>query len=174
MQKATVLAILLLGIIALGAIMVNRSMEEAQARPAVQRQLSQVRLAELVAAIQQYQAAHQVWPDKIKQILHEARLPVTSTAIRGAGIYRYQRPSDADPPDTIIIWSDRPYDGVAIGEPYGGEGEVATEAIPPLAYVVTKALTIETLSPDDWAKRIPLGTTSSSDAPPDTVEPAAQ
>ncbi len=155
MQKATIIAIILLGVIAFGAIMVNREMKEAQARPAVQRQLSKTRLTDFINAIKLHQAEHKTWPENMKAILNAAKLPVMSTAVRGAGIYRYRRPAESDPDNAIIIWSDRPYDGVAAGEPYGGEGEVAKEAIPPAAYVVTKALVIEIISPEEWSKRIP-------------------
>jgi hypothetical protein len=169
MNKATIMAIILLAVIAGGALLVNREMNKAQARPAVQRQLSLTRLAQFVEAIKSIREERGAWPATMKEILHQARLPVSSTAIRGAGIYRYKQPAADAPADTIIIWSDRPYDGVAVGEPYGGEGQFATEAIPPLAYVVTSALTIETLSPEVWVQRIPQQIPSSDASEPVVV-----
>jgi hypothetical protein len=169
MNKATIMAIILLAIIAGGALLVNREMNKAQARPAVQRQLSLTRLAQFIEAIKQFREEKAQWPVSMKDILHQAHLPPTSTAIRGAGIYRYKQPAADAPEDTIIIWSDRPYDAVAIGDPYGGEGQFATEHIPALAYVVTKKMAIETLSPEVWAQRIPQVISESG-----TYEPAAK
>jgi hypothetical protein len=155
MNKATILAIILLAILGAGALLVNREMRDAQARPAVQRQLSQSRLAQFAEALKAYRDAHQAWPESMAQLLREAKLPPTSTAVRGAGVYRYRKPSGPVPPDLVVMWSDRPHDGIKAGEPWGGEGGIATTDVPPVAYVLNGALEIEALSPETWAKRIP-------------------
>ena len=155
MNKATILAIMTLAVIAGLAVLVNRAMRDAQARPSVQRQLSQARLAQFAEAIKQYRDVHHVWPDSTAQLLRAAKLPPTSTVVRGAGMYRYHKPPLNAPLDLLVMWSDRPHDPVAIGESWGGEGETAKQAIPPLAYVLTSALEVVALSPDDWTKRKP-------------------
>ena len=155
MNKATILAVILLAIIAAGALMVNREMRDAQERPAVQRQLSQARLAQFVDALKQYRADHQSWPDTTTQLLRAGKLPQTSTLVRGAGIYRYRKPAGDAPADALVMWSDRVHDGVAVGAPWGGEGQKADKPIPPIAYAITAALEVVTLTPDEWAKRKP-------------------
>lgn len=155
MNKATILAVILLAIIAAGALMVNREMRDAQERPAVQRQLSQARLAQFAEALKQYRADHQVWPDTTAQLLRAAKLPQTSTLVRGAGIYRYRKPSADAAGDTLVIWSDRVHDGVAAGEPWGSEGQKAEKPVPPTAYAITASLEVVALTPDEWSKRKP-------------------
>jgi hypothetical protein len=155
MPKFTILSLIFIGIVALASLLVNREMNEAQARPAVQRQLSQARLTRFIEAIQLYRAEHHQWPANMRDILRAGKLPLSSTAVRGAGIYRYQPPLANAADSVIIMWSDRPYDPIKKGEPYGGEGQFAEQDIPPIAYVVNAALQIEQLSPEEWAKRIP-------------------
>ena len=172
MNKATILAIILLAIIAGGALMVNREMRDATARPAVQRQLSQARLAQFAEALKQYQADHQTWPDTTQQLLRAAKMPTTSIMVRGAGIYRYRKPAADAPKDFLVMWSDRPHDGVAAGEPWGGENQLTDKAIPPLAYALTAGLEVVTLSPEDWAKRKPTDDTAKPEAPATPAVPA--
>jgi type II secretory pathway pseudopilin PulG len=155
MNKATILAVILLAIIAAGALLVNREMRDAQERPAVQRQLSQARLAQFADALRQYRADHQSWPDTTAQLLRAAKLPQTSTLVRGAGLYRYRKPAPDAPAGTLVMWSDRVHDGVAAGEPWGGEDQTADKPIPPVAYGLTTALEVVTLTPEEWAKRKP-------------------
>lgn len=155
MNKATILAIILLAVVALGALLVNREMRQAQSRHAVQRQMSQARLAQFAEALKQYRASYHAWPDTTAQLLRAGGLPPTSTMVRGAGIYRYRKPAADAAADALVMWSDRPHDGVAIGEPWGAEGQVADKPVPPVAYVLTSALEIQSLSPEDWAKRKP-------------------
>lgn len=172
MNKATILAIILLAIIAAGALMVNREMRDATARPAVQRQLSQARLAQFAEAIRQYQVEHQIWPDTMPQLLRAAKLPATSTMVRGAGIYRYRKPAAGAPKDTLVMWGDRPHDGVAAGEPWGAEDQVADQAVPPTAYALTAGLEVVALSPEEWAARKPKDDDARSEAPATSGTPA--
>ncbi|HEX3133025.1 MAG TPA: hypothetical protein VHX44_05510, partial [Planctomycetota bacterium] len=134
MNKATILAIIMLAIIAGGALMVNREMRDAQARPAVQRALSQTRLTQFAEALRQYQVDHHTWPDTMPQLLRAANLPTTGIMVRGAGIYRYRKPTADAAKDALVMWSDRPHDGVAAGESWGGENQVTDKAVPPVAY----------------------------------------
>ena len=170
MNKATILAIIMLAIIAGGAMMVNREMRDAQARPAVQRALSQTRLAQFAEALKQYQSVHHSWPDTTPQLLRAASLPTTGTMVRGAGIYRYRKPVADAAKDALVMWSDRPHDGVAAGERWGGENQVTDKAVPPVAYVLTVALEVLALTPEEWATRKPAevvrpATTESPSAP---------
>lgn len=171
MNKATILAIILLAIIAAGALMVNREMRDATARPAVQRQLSQARLAQFAEALKQYQADHHAWPDTTPQLLRAAKLPATSTMVRGAGIYRYRKPAADASKDALVMWSDRPHDGIAAGEPWGGENQVTDKAIPPAAYVLTVGLEVVALPPDEWAKRKPADETRPEPSATSTTTP---
>lgn len=155
MNKATILAVILLAIIAAGALMVNREMRDATARPAVQRQLSQARLVQFAEALKQYRSENHTWPDTTAQLLRAAKLPQTATMIRGAGIYRYRKPPADATPDTLVMWSERLHDGVAVGEPWGGEGQVADKAIPPIGYALGTELTLLELTPEEWARRKP-------------------
>jgi type II secretory pathway pseudopilin PulG len=155
MNKATILAVILLAIIAAGALMVNREMRDAQERPAVQRQLSQARLAQFAEALRQYRADHQAWPDTTAQLLRAAKMPQTSTLVRGAGLYRYRKPPADAAPDALVMWSERVHDGVAAGQPWGGEGQRTEQPIPPAAYAITAALEVVTLTPEEWARRKP-------------------
>jgi hypothetical protein len=175
MNKATILAIIMLAIIAGGALMVNREMRDAQARPAVQRALSQTRLAQFARALKQYQADHHSWPDTTPQLLRAANLPATGTMVRGAGIYRYRKPAADAAKDVLVMWSDRPHDGVAVGEPWGGENQVTDKAVPPVAYVLTAGLEVLALSPDEWAKRKPADEVRAAapESPSATVSPSA-
>jgi type II secretory pathway pseudopilin PulG len=173
MNKATILAIILLAIIAAGALMVNREMRDATARPAVQRQLSQARLAQFAEALKHYRTEHQTWPDTTQQLLRAGKFPATSTMIRGAGIYRYRKPAADAPSDTLVMWSDRPHDGVAAGEPWGAENQITDTAIPATAYALTAGLEVVALSPEEWAKRKPAEEAAmpATPAPPGTTAP---
>ncbi len=162
MNKATIFAIILLVVLAAGAVLVQHEMKTATERPAVQRKLSQSRLAQLAAALIAYREANKVWPDTTAQLLRAAHLPATATLVRGAGIYRYRRPADGASPDTVVMWSDRPHDGVKAGEPWGGEGQHAEHDVPPVAYVITADCTVRELVPADRARLIP----TAADGPP--------
>lgn len=165
MNKASIFAIVLLVIIAVGALLVNREMREAQARHSVQRQMSQARLAQFAEALKHYRVAFQTWPDTTAQLLRAGHLPATSTMVRGAGIYRYRKPPQNATADALVMWSDRPHDGVAVGEAWGAEGQKAEQAVPPIAYVLTSALEIQGLSPDEWAKRKPADESTPTPSP---------
>lgn len=169
MNKATILAVILLAIIAGGALLVNREMRDATARPAVQRQLSQARLAQFAEALKHYQAEHGTWPDTTPQLLRAARLPANSTLVRGAGIYRYRKPVGGAPQDTVVMWSDRPHDGVAAGEPWGAENQVTEQAVPPTAYALTAGLEVVALSPEEWAARKPADDGATAGQPTPTA-----
>jgi type II secretory pathway pseudopilin PulG len=155
MNKATILAVILLAIIAAGALMVNREMRDATARPAVQRQLSQARLVQFAEALTQYRNEHHTWPDTTAQLLRAAKLPQTATMIRGAGIYRYRKPPADATPDTLVMWSERLHDGVAKGDPWGSEGQIADKPIPPIGYALGTDLKLLELTPEEWARRKP-------------------
>lgn len=165
MNKATILALILLAVLAAGALLVQHEMKTATERPAVQRQLSQSRLAQLAAALTAYRETNQAWPDTTARLLRAAKLPPTAALVRGAGMYRYQRPADGAAPDTLVMWSDRPHDGVKAGDPWGGEGQHAERDIPPVAYVITADGKVRELAPDEWARRIPSGTAAPAKTP---------
>lgn len=170
MNKATILALILLAVLAAGAVLVQHEMKSATERPAVQRQLSQSRLAQLAAALTAYRETNQAWPDTTSRLLRAAKLPATATLVRGAGTYRYRRPAEGSPPGTVVVWSDRPHDGVKAGDPWGSEGQRAERDVPPVAYVITADGNVLALAPDEWAKRIPLP----SSGAPTTSTPAGE
>lgn len=170
MNKATILTVIFLAVLAAGALLVQQEMKTATERPAVQRQLSHSRLTQLAAALTAYRETHKVWPDNTAQLLRAAHLPPTATLVRGAGTYRYRKPAAGAPPETIVVWSDRPHDGVKAGEPWGGEGQRAERDVPPVAYVVTADAQVRELAPEEWSRRIPL---PASSAPAPADPPAA-
>ena len=149
----------------------NREMRDATARPAVQRQLSQARLAQFAEALRLYRAEHQTWPDTTAQLLRAAKLPQTATMIRGAGIYRYRKPAADAAPASLVMWSDRLHDGVAAGEPWGSEGQRTEQAIPPIAFALSMDLTVLELSAEEWERRKPAPDSRTADA---TGEPATE
>jgi hypothetical protein len=155
MNKATIVTVLLLAVVALGAVLVHHELRSAQERPAVQRQLSRARLDQLAAALKVYRERHAAWPDLIGQLLHDAKLPLTTTMVRGAGVYRYRKPAADAAPGQVVVWSETLHAGVAKGEPWGGEGQVAEADVPPVGYVITSELTVEALDPATHATRIP-------------------
>ncbi len=176
MNKATILALMLLVVLAAGALLVNREMRDAQGRHSVQRQMSQARLAQFADAITHYRIRYQSWPDTTAQLLRASNLPATSTMVRGAGIYRYRKPTVDAGADTLVMWSDRPHEGVGAGEPWGAEGERADKPVPAVAYVLTAALEVQGLSPEEWARRRPadqVGPESATPAAPVTTPAAA-
>lgn len=170
MNKATILTVIFLAVLAAGALLVQQEMKTATERPAVQRQLSHSRLTQLAAALTAYREAHKTWPDTTAQLLRAAHLPPTATLVRGAGTYRYRKPAEGAAPEAIVVWSDRPHDGVKAGEPWGGEGQHAERDVPPVAYVITADAQVRELAPDDWSRRIPL---PASSAPAPVADPPA-
>ena len=74
--------------------------------------------------------------------------------------------------DTLVMWGDRPHDGVAAGEPWGAEDQVADQAVPPTAYALTAGLEVVALSPEEWAARKPKDDDARSEAPATSGTPA--
>ena len=155
MNKATIVSVLMLAVVALGAVLVHHELRSAQERPAVQRQLSRTRLDQIAAALKAYREQHAAWPDTIVPALHEAKLPLTTTLVRGAGVYRYRKPAADAAPGQVVVWSETLHEGIAKGQPWGGEGQVAEADVPPVGYVITTELTIEALDPATHAARLP-------------------
>ena len=158
MNKATLVAILMLAVLAAGAMLVNRSLRSATERPAVQRLASQARLKEFAAALQAYRDHHQAWPDGLGQLLKDAHLGIMAPAVRGAGVYRYRRPPADAPPDYVVMWSDTNHAGIARGEPWGAAGEVAKDDVPPIAYVLTAGGEVDGLDEAAFKRRAPAPT----------------
>lgn len=155
MNKATLIAVLMLAVLAGGALLVNRSLRSATERPAVQRLASQARLKEFAAALQAYRDHHHAWPDGLGELLKDAHLGMMAPVVRGAGVYRYRRPPAEAPPDYVVMWSDTNHAGIARGEPWGAVGEIAKEPVPPIAYVLTAGGEVEALDEADFKLRAP-------------------
>lgn len=158
MNKATIVTVLLLAVVALGAVLVHHEMRSAQERPSVQRQLSRARLDQLATALKTYREQYAAWPDAIGQLLRSAKLPLTTTMVRGAGVYRYRKPAVDATAGQVVVWSETLHVGVAQGQPWGAEGHVADADVPPIGYVITSELAIEALDPATHATRIPKAT----------------
>src|SRR5450432_1735156 len=136
MGRAPIIGLVVLVTVAFGFALVNRQLQAARDRPAVQRIESVKRLQRLAIAFRSYRTAHQgAWPQHIGDLLREQRLGLGFTLVRGAGVYQYRMPQPTAPGDWIIMWSDTNHAGVAQGAPFGAAGEVALKDIPPIAYV---------------------------------------
>ncbi len=145
--------LVLVVVLAAGAMLVNREFKQAQERPSVQRLESQRRLRQFAAALDAYRTQHRAWPDQLFQLMKDQRMGFGANLVRGGGSYRYHRPSAADAGDRLVMWSDMPHRGIAAGEPWGGEGGIAITGHPPVGYVLTKDLSVLELPLDDWKRR---------------------
>jgi hypothetical protein len=155
MNKATILALVLLAVLAAGAVMVQHEMKSATERPAVQRQLSQTRLGQLAAALGTYRKANHEWPDTMGRLLRAANLAPTAALVRGAGTYHYRAPAADAPPGTVVVWSDRLHAGIKAGEPWGAEGQHAEHDIDPVGYVITVDGRVHEWDQAEWEKQVP-------------------
>jgi hypothetical protein len=174
MSRAAWYTVVFVLIMAGGAIAVHRSFREAQARPAVQRQLSELRLKQIAEAVATYRERHAAWPDTLFTLMRDANLPFGFNAVRGTGQYAYRKPAANADQHTIIVASDGFHAGVHAGEPWGGEGDIATKDVPPVAYVINAALQIEALSPDERDRRWSPSSAPASAPTAQTPPPAAQ
>jgi hypothetical protein len=143
MSKASVITLVMIVLFAAGALLVNREFTQAQERPSVQRLESRRRLVQFATAIEHYRASHQAWPDTLFQLMKDQHLGFGANLVRGAGTYRYRRPEADDAPDRPVMWSDQPHRAVLAGEPWGGEGDIATRDHPAVAFVLTRDLRVE-------------------------------
>jgi hypothetical protein len=154
-NKATLVAVIMLLVVAAGALLVHRSLRVAQERPAVQRLESQSRLRQFAAAFATYRERHGEWPPSLAVLVREAHLGLGANAVRGGGVYRYRRPPADAPGSYVVMWSGTNHAGVGRGEPWGGEGQVADHDIPPVAYVLDAALQVEELTIEEFTRRAP-------------------
>ncbi len=147
------MSIVFVVVMAVGALLVGREFRQAQERPGVQRLESQRRLGQFAAALAAYQGRHHDWPDNLFQVMKDQHLGFGANLVRGGGTYRYRKPGRDDGADRVVMWSDLPHQGVKAGEPWGGEGEVATSDHPPVSYVLTRDLRIEEVGLEAWRTR---------------------
>lgn len=155
MNKATLVAVVMLVVVAAGTMLVHRSLRVAQERPAVQRLESQSRLKQFAAALAAYREHHQAWPTSLAVLIRDAHLGLGANAVRGGGVYRYRRPPADAGGDYVVMWSETNHAGVSRGELWGGEGQVADHDIPPVAYILDADLRVEELGLDEFARRAP-------------------
>lgn len=152
-------AMVVIVLVLIGAMVaVYRAMGEAQDRPSVQRITTVELLEDHAAVFAAYREANGgAWPPDIIALrsfskdLPDGRLGFTSTLVPHTRIvYRY-RPPVGDDPEQAIMASATPNRAVVAGEVYGAKGEVAIEALPPVYYVLTAALEVDSRSaPEDW------------------------
>jgi hypothetical protein len=166
MTRAPIIGLVVLVTVAFGFALVNRQLQAARERPAVQRIESVKRLQQLALAFRKYHTVHLgAWPEHFGDLLREQRLPAGITLVRGAGVYQYRKPPAGAPGDWIIMWSEANHAGVPKGAPFGAAGEVALNDIPPIAYVLRADLTVDELSLEQLDQRL-------SAAPPAAPPPA--
>jgi hypothetical protein len=147
MNRAPIIGLVVLVTVAFGFALVDRQLQAARERPAVQRIESYKRLQQLAAAFRLYHRGHQgAWPDHLGDMLKEQHLGLGFSLVRGAGVYQYRKPPAGAPGDWIIMWSETNHAGVAKGAPFGAAGEVAQQDIPPIAYVLRSDLSVDELS----------------------------
>lgn len=153
MSRAAWITVVFAVIMGVGALMVYRSFRTAEERPAVQRQLSEVRLRQFAEAIAVYRSRHGAWPENLFQLMRDAKLPFGANAVRGGGLYTYRAPPPGADDDTVVMASDRCHAAVRAGEPWGGQGERATQDIPAVAYVLTLDGKIQAVSVEERDRR---------------------
>jgi hypothetical protein len=147
MNRAPIIGLVVLVTVAFGFALVNRQLQAARERPAVQRIESYKRLQQLAAAFRIYRRDHQgAWPEHLGDMLKEQHLGLGFSLVRGAGVYQYRKPPAGAPGDWIIMWSETNHAGVAKGAPFGAAGEVAQQDIPPIAYVLRRDLAVDELT----------------------------
>lgn len=155
MSRISWFTVIFIVIMAVGALVMQQEFRAAQDRPAMQRELSQLRLSQFATAIAHYRERHGTWPGNLFQIMQEGKLSLSAHAVRGCGLYRYRPPPSNAGDDYVIMASDGFHAGTSAGKPWGGQGEVASKDIPPLAYVLTAGGQIEALSPAERDRRWP-------------------
>ncbi len=171
MARAPIIGLVVLVTVAIGFALVNRQLQAARERPAVQRIESYKRLQQLATAFRTYHKVHLgAWPEHFGDMLKEQRLGLGFALVRGAGVYQYRKPPAGAPGDWIIMWSDTNHAGVATGAPVGAAGEVAQEDIPPIAYALRRDLTVDELSLEQLDQRMSAALPA---AQPSAAAPAA-
>lgn len=153
MSRAAWITVVFSIIMGVGALMVYRSFRSAEERPAVQRQLSEMRLQQFAEAIAVYRSRHGAWPANLFQLMRDAKLPFGANAVRGGGLYAYRPPPPGASDDTVVMASDRCHAAVGAGAPWGGEGQVAAQDIPAVTYVLTAGGRVEALSEAERDRR---------------------
>jgi hypothetical protein len=78
--------------------------------------------------------------------MRDQHLGFGANLVRGGGTYHYRKPAADDAPDRPVMWSDTPHRAVLAGEPWGGEGGIATTDHPAVAFVLTRDLRVQELS----------------------------
>ena len=155
MARAPVIGLIVLVTVAVGFALVDRRLQAARERPAVQRIESVKRLQQLAIFFRGYHSVHHgAWPERVGDMLREQHIGQGATLVRGAGIYQYRKPPAGAPGDWIIMWSETNHAGVAQGAPFGATGEVALKDIPPIAYVLRKDLTVDELTLEQLDQRL--------------------
>jgi type II secretory pathway pseudopilin PulG len=149
-SRATIITIVFVIIVGIGAVLVSRQFRQALDRPAVQREDSQRRLRLMADALRAYRDAHGEFPENLFALFKDQHLQLGAN-----GGYLYRKPPADAPDDYVIMWAERLHEGVGKGQPWGGEGQVATEDIPAVGYVLTRNLAIEALSVDEHRRRAP-------------------
>ncbi len=153
MSRAAWISLVFALIMGAGAVVVYREFRQAEDRPAVQRQLSELRLRQFADAIAAYRTRHGAWPGTLFQLMRDAGMPFGANTVRGGGVYAYRPPPPGAPDDVVVMASNRHHEAVPVGAPWGAEGQVASHEIPAVAYVLTAAGRIEAISPAERDRR---------------------
>jgi hypothetical protein len=166
MSRASWITVVFVLIMAVGALVVHREFRNAQERPALQRELSEMRLRQFATAIAAYRERHQAWPDTLFTLMKDARLPFGAHAVRGTGLYGYRPPPPGSSGDFLIMASSGFHAGIRADEPWDGPGAMAASDLPPVAYVLTADLRILKLDPAERDRRWSAATIPPSPAAP--------
>lgn len=153
MSRAAWISVMFALVMGVGAVVVYNEFRAAELRPAVQRQLSELRLKQFAEAIATYRTRHGAWPENLYLLMRDAKLPFGANTVRGGGVYGYRPPAAGAADDTVVMASDRCHDAVRAGEPWGAEGQVADRDIPAVAYVLTLGGKVEAVSDAERQRR---------------------
>jgi hypothetical protein len=153
MSRGSIALMVLVALFGIGAILVAREFRTALSSPAGVRLASEQRLRNLAAALAAYRAQHRAWPENQLQLLRDRDLRIPAVA----GV-RYRRPAAGAGPDTVVLWREEPLPAVARGEPWGGDGQPASEDHPSVGHVVTADLRFHALPAADFRRRVPAAT----------------
>lgn len=148
LSRSTVVLIVFLVIVGIGAIYVAREFRTKMISPAGLRLSSAQRLRNLHRAILAYRAEHAAWPDSRLSLMRDRNLRLGAVA----GI-AYAPPAGEDPA-TIILWREEILPGAAIGEPWSGADAPATVAHPPVGHALTLGGTLLELDEAEFRSRV--------------------
>ncbi len=141
--------IVLLAVLALGAVLVAREFRQVMTRPAVQRGIHRHALDQMAEALRCYRNDKHSWPDNLLNLFQHAGLNLGAN--HG---YQYRKPPADVAEQYVVMWSDAWLPGAKAGDPWT-ETQRAERDIPPVVYALDAGLRVVEMSLDDAKTRLP-------------------